>query len=246
MVDAPATLQGSLLPLRIEDVCFDAGGRRIIDAISLEIGAGPRTVILGPNGAGKSVLLRICHGLLAPTAGRVRWNVSQPGNGRRRQAMVFQRPVLLRRSALGNVTYALKLAGVPFGQRGARALEALRKVGLEGVAGRPARVLSGGEQQRLALARVWALHPEVLFLDEPTASLDPGATHEIENIILALHAAGTKIVLVTHNLGQAHRLGDEILFLHQGRLVERAPADRFLKHPASSEAANFLEGELPW
>jgi tungstate transport system ATP-binding protein len=125
-------------------------------------------------------------------------------------------------------------------------MEALRKVGLDALAGHAARVLSGGEQQRLALARVWALQPEVLFLDEPTASLDPGATHEIEQVIAALHAAGTKIVMVTHNLGQAHRLGDEILFLHQGRLVERAPAERFLKQPASPEAAQFLEGELPW
>jgi len=107
-------------------------------------------------------------------------------------------------------------------------------------------VLSGGEQQRLALARVWALHPEVLFLDEPTASLDPGATHEIENVIAALHAAGTKIVMVTHNLGQARRLGDEILFLHQGRLLERTPVELFFKHPSSIEAARFLEGELPW
>jgi tungstate transport system ATP-binding protein len=236
----------SLLPLCLDNVVFEVGQRRIVDGISMRLDAGPRTVILGPNGAGKSVLLRLCHGLLLPTAGRIAWNSPEVAGGPRRQAMVFQRPVLLRRSALGNVTYALKLAGVPFGQRGARALEALRKVGLEGVAGRPARVLSGGEQQRLALARVWALHPEVLFLDEPTASLDPGATHEIEKVILALHAAGTKIVMVTHNLGQAHRLGDEILFLHQGRLVERAPADRFLKHPASSEAAKFLEGELPW
>ena len=236
----------SLLPLCLDNVVFEVGQRRIVDGISMRIDAGPRTVILGPNGAGKSVLLRLCHGLLLPTAGRIAWNSPEVAGGPRRQAMVFQRPVLLRRSALGNVTYALKLVGVPFGQRGARALEALRKVGLEGVAGRPARVLSGGEQQRLALARVWALHPEVLFLDEPTASLDPGATHEIEKVILALHAAGTKIVMVTHNLGQAHRLGDEILFLHQGRLVERAPADRFLKHPASSEAAKFLEGELPW
>jgi tungstate transport system ATP-binding protein len=107
-------------------------------------------------------------------------------------------------------------------------------------------VLSGGEQQRLALARVWALRPEVLFLDEPTANLDPGATHEIEQIISAMHDEGTKIVMVTHNLGQARRLGDEILFMHEGRLVERAPADQFLKHPSSREAASFLEGELPW
>jgi tungstate transport system ATP-binding protein len=192
------------------------------------------------------VLLRLCHGLLEPTGGTITWNSPELQGGPRRQAMVFQRPVLLRRSVLGNVMYALKLAGVPLWQREERAREALSKVGLDVQAGHAARVLSGGEQQRLALARVWALRPEILFLDEPTASLDPGATHEIENVILALHAAGTKIVLVTHNLGQAHRLGDEILFLHQGRLVERAPADRFLKHPVSPEAASFLEGELPW
>ncbi len=125
-------------------------------------------------------------------------------------------------------------------------MEALAKVGLETIGGSSARVLSGGEQQRLALARVWALQPEVLFLDEPTASLDPGATHEVEKVIAALHEAGTKIVMVTHNLGQAHRLGDEILFLHQGRLAERTPAGRFFRRPASSEAAQFLEGELPW
>ena len=236
----------SLLPLSLSDVVFAVGSRRIIDGISLRLDAGPRTVILGPNGAGKSVLLRLCHGLLSPTAGRIVWNAVEPAGGPRRQAMVFQRPVLLRRSALGNVTYALKLAGVAAAQREERAMEALRQVGLEASARHPARVLSGGEQQRLALARVWALHSQTLFLDEPTASLDPGATHEIETVIVALHAAGTKIVMVTHNLGQAHRLGDEILFLHQGRLVERAPGDRFFKHPASPEAAQFLEGELPW
>jgi tungstate transport system ATP-binding protein len=212
----------------------------------MRLDAGPRTVILGPNGAGKSVLLRLCHGLLTPTGGTIAWNAPEIAGGPRRQAMVFQRPVMLRRSALGNVAYALKLSGVSRRERDERAMEALRKVGLEALARHSARELSGGEQQRLALARVWALRPQVLFLDEPTASLDPGATHEIEKVILALHAAGTKIVMVTHNLGQAHRLGDEILFLHQGRLVERAPADRFFKHPASPEAAQFLEGELPW
>jgi tungstate transport system ATP-binding protein len=236
----------SLLPLRLDRIVFEVGPRRIIDGISMRLDAGPRTVILGPNGAGKSVLLRLCHGLLAPTGGSIAWNAPEIAGGPRRQAMVFQRPVMLRRSALGNVTYALKLAGVASGERDERAIEALRRVGLESSAQHSARVLSGGEQQRLALARVWALRPEILFLDEPTASLDPGATHEVEKVILALHTAGTKIVMVTHNLGQAHRMGDEILFLHQGRLVERAPADRFFKHPASPEAAQFLEGELPW
>ncbi len=236
----------SLLPLSLDRVEFEAGSRHIIRGLSAMIAAGNRTVILGPNGAGKSVLLRLCHGLLEPTAGTITWNSPELPGGPRRQAMVFQRPVLLRRTVLGNVMYALKLSGAPLRHREERAREALRRVGLDAQADHAARVLSGGEQQRLALARVWALRPEILFLDEPTASLDPGATHEIEKVILALHAAGTKIVMVTHNLGQAHRLGDEILFLHQGQLVERAPADRFLKHPVSPEAASFLEGELPW
>lgn len=238
--------RASLLPLRLDQVVFDVGGRRVIDGISLVLEAGTRTIIVGPNGAGKSVLLRLCHGLLHPTAGTVRWATPEAPGGPRRQAMVFQRPVLLRRSALANVAYALGLGGVARAARPSRALDALRRVGLERVAQRPARVLSGGEQQRLALARAWSLSPEVLFLDEPTASLDPGATHEIESVIATMHAGGTKIVLVTHNLGQARRLGDEILFVHQGRVAERAPADRFFKQPASREAAQFLEGELPW
>jgi tungstate transport system ATP-binding protein len=236
----------SLLPLELDQVVFEVGDRRIIDSISLRLDAGLRTVIVGPNGAGKSVLLRLCHGLLYPTSGTVRWSSPEPPDGPRRQAMVFQRPVLLRRTAVGNVAYALAIGGVSRAQRLPRALDALRRVGLERLAEHPARVLSGGEQQRLALARAWALSPEVLFLDEPTASLDPGATFEIENAIGAMHAGGTKIVMVTHNLGQARRLGDEILFIHQGRLAERASADRFFRQPESREAAQFLEGELPW
>lgn len=236
----------SLLPLRLDHVTFTAGGRRIIDDLSLTIDAGSRTVIVGPNGAGKSVLLRLCHGLLAPTSGSIAWNAVEPAGAPRRQAMVFQRPVLLRRSALANVSHALGIAGVPTRIRSERAREALAKVGLGRHAAHPARVLSGGEQQRLALARAWALQPEIIFLDEPTASLDPGATHEVENVILAMVAAGTKIVLVTHNFGQARRMGDEILFLHQGRIAERASAQTFFRHPQSVEAARFLEGELPW
>ncbi len=236
----------SLLPLTLDRVCFEAGGRRIIDTISLAIEAGPRTVILGPNGAGKSVLLRLCHGLLAPTSGRIAWSAPERANGARKQAMVFQRPVLLRRSALANVAYGLKIAGVGATQRDARARAALERVGLTHLADRPARVLSGGEQQRLALARAWALNPEVLFLDEPTANLDPGATHEIEAAIQAIHAGGTKIVMVTHNLGQARRIADEIVFLCDGRVAERASAARFFTSPERPESAAFLKGELPW
>ncbi|MEO5701390.1 MAG: ATP-binding cassette domain-containing protein [Casimicrobiaceae bacterium] len=237
--------EASLLPLVLDGLVFERAGRRIVDHLSLVLDAGPRTVILGANGAGKSVLLRLCHGLLQPTAGTVAWNTPEVPGRPRRQAMVFQRPVMLRRSALANVAYALHVAGVDRDACRGRAAEALEHVGLAHLADSPARVLSGGEQQRLALARVWTLRPEVLFLDEPTANLDPGATQEIERVIGAVHAAGTKIVLVTHNLGQARRMGDEILLLDRGRLAERAPASRFFQAPASVEARRFLEGELP-
>jgi tungstate transport system ATP-binding protein len=235
-----------MLPLALEDVCFAAGGRTIIAGVTLEIAAGPRTVILGPNGAGKSVLMRLCHGLLTPSSGRVVWRGSRNGRRPRQQAMVFQRPIVLRRSAIANVTYGLKLAGVSRRERELRGRDVLDAVGLSPVAERPARVLSGGEQQKLALARAWSLGPEVLFLDEPTANLDPGATRELETIVGQIHASGTKIVMTTHNLAQARRLGDEILFINGGRLVERAPVDRFFSQPASAEAAAFIRDELPW
>jgi tungstate transport system ATP-binding protein len=233
-----------MLPLVLDQVSFVVNGRTIIHGISAEITAGPRTVILGPNGAGKSVLMRLCHGLLSPTSGRIAW--TSAANGRGRQAMVFQRPVMLRRSALANIVYGMRLAGVSPKERELRARDVLEAVGLADVADRPARVLSGGEQQRLALARAWALGPEVLFLDEPTANLDPGATREVETLIGQIRAGGTKIVMTTHNLGQAKRLGDEILFLNQGRLVERTPVDRFFTKPASAEADVFIREELPW
>ena len=235
-----------MLPLELHDVTYRAGNAEIIRGISARIEAGPRSVILGPNGAGKSVLMRLCHGLLTPTGGRIVWHGAKNGDVRRRQAMVFQRPVMLRRSALANVMYGLKLAGKSRSECELRAMDVLEVVGLAQHAARPARVLSGGEQQRLALARAWALGPDVLFLDEPTANLDPASAHDIENIINAIHASGTKIVMTTHNLGQARRIGDEILFISNGRLMEHTPIDRFFGEPASAEAAAFIKGELPW
>ena len=232
------------LPIVATGLAYASGGTAILEDIDLTLERGVRTFILGANGSGKSTLLRLLHGLLAPTRGTLQWG--DRGARPLGQAMVFQRPVLLRRSALANIIYALKCSGVPEPTRRVRARAVLSHVGLEAHADHPARVLSGGEQQRLALARAWALDPEVLFLDEPTASLDPGATHEIERIVNAMHATGTKIVMVTHNMGQARRLGDEVVFLHQGELIERAPAERFFRNPATPEAAQFLEGELPW
>ena len=235
-----------VLPLHLEALTFEAGGRRIIDAIDLAIGADGNTVILGANGAGKSVLMRLCHGLLQPTSGRVRWNSAGGSrNGRRRQAMVFQQAVLLRRSALANVRYALTLAGMRNEAAGERAQLALERVGLAGIAHQPARALSGGEQQRLALARAWALEPEVLFLDEPTASLDPGAAQDVEALICSIAAGGTKIIMTTHHLGLAARLAGEVIFLQQGRMIEQTPAAEFFAAPRSKEARAFISGELP-
>ncbi len=237
----------SILPLSVHDLSFAINGTTIIDKLSFELHAGARTIILGANGAGKSILLRLCHGLLAPKSGTISWRGGYPAMVRKRQAMVFQRPVMLRRSAYANLDYALQLTGMARDKRELRIRAAARQGrARHAVAERSARVLSGGEQQRLALARAWALQPEVLFLDEPTASLDPTATRAVEEIIAAIHADGTKIVMTTHNLGQARRLGDEILFLHRGRLVERAPVEAFFNTPATPEAAAFIKGELPW
>jgi tungstate transport system ATP-binding protein len=235
--------EASILPLRAEGLRFAAGGVEIIHGLDLCLAAGAPSLIIGPNGAGKSVLLRLLHGLLAPTAGRVVWSLPEDA-ARRRQAMVFQRPVMLRRSVLANAAYPLRLAGLPDAEEAA--MQALSRVGLAALADRPARRLSGGEQQRLALARAWALQPELLFLDEPTAALDPSATRQVEEIILAIAAAGTKVVMTTHQLGQARRLAGEVLLLLGGAMNARAPADRFFSDPPTPEAAAFLKGDLLW
>jgi tungstate transport system ATP-binding protein len=231
-----------ILPLSVESLRFEAGGKTLVKDISFRLEAGARTIILGPNGAGKSLLLRLCHGLIAPSGGKISW--SGEGDPARAQAMVFQRPVMLRRSALANIIFALAARDVPRLEQVPRAIEALKLAKLGRVADRPARVLSGGEQQRLALARAWATRPEVLFLDEPTASLDPVATRGVEDLIEAIHVAGTKIVMTTHDLGQARRLADEIFFLDRGRLLERTEATYFFKKPSSETARAFLAGEL--
>lgn len=236
----------AVLPLILDDVSYAAGNLKLIDAISLEIAAGPKTVILGPNGSGKSLLLRLCHGLISPTRGSIRWAGGQGREALRRQAMVFQKPVMLRRSVRANVAYGVKLKGVSAAPRRAAVERALARVGLGDLAGRPARVLSGGERQRLALARAWAMEPEVLFLDEPTASLDPGASAAVEAIIEEFHRAGAKVVMATHDLGQARRLADEVVFLDRGRVAERSEAEVFFNGPASEAGAAFLAGRLLW
>ena len=236
--------KSSILPLKVEKLSFEIGGRRLLHGLSFALESHTRSIILGPNGAGKSLILRLCHGLAAPTSGSIRWNGNSPDEARARQAMVFQRPVMLRRSVSANVGYALACRGVPRSERGVLIADALDRTGLSDHARVQARVLSVGQQQRLALARVWVMRPEVLFLDEPTASLDPAATRAVEDIITSIHEAGTKVVLTTQNLGQARRLADEVLFLYDGRLLEQAPADQFFGAPETAEARAFIDGEI--
>ncbi|MCW9044918.1 MAG: phosphate ABC transporter ATP-binding protein [Alphaproteobacteria bacterium] len=236
----------SILPLTLKDVSFQVTDKRLIKDINITLEANKSTIILGPNGAGKSLFLRLCHGLLQPTEGKVQWNTTNDHDPKFFQSMVFQRPVMLRRSAGANIEYALKLHDIPKEQREPIARDALKRMGLGRFYGHPARVLSFGEQQRLAIARAWALNPQVLFLDEPSASLDPAATHSIESAIEAIRDSGTKIIMTTHDLGQAKRLADEVLFLHRGRLLEYAPAKEFFDQPKNDLAQAFLKGELLW
>jgi tungstate transport system ATP-binding protein len=226
----------------LEDVRLVAGGRALLDGLSFELRPGGITALMGPNGAGKSLTLRILAGLLRPTSGIVRFTGGQPTP--RELALVFQKPVLLRRSVRANLDHALATYGVPRGERGDRIAALLRTTALDDFGPRPARRLSGGEQQRLAMARALAADPRFLLLDEPTASLDPQSTAAIETLIRQVADDGVKVVLVTHDRDQAARLAGDVVFLNRGRLVEAAPARRFLEAPSSAEARAYVRGDL--
>ena len=231
------------LPLVLDDVSLQARATTILDRLSLTITPGAPTLIVGPNGAGKTSLLRLCMGLASPSIGRVTWG-GRADCAPLRRAILFQRPVMLRRTAAANVAYALAQAGTPRSQRAQRVTGLLDRVGLSDLAQRPARRLSGGEQQRLALARALARDPEVLLLDEPTANLDPAATRSVEEIVLMAAQSGIKIVMASHDLGQVRRLAGDVIFLVRGELCEQGEAADFLDHPTTPEAAAFLRGDL--
>jgi tungstate transport system ATP-binding protein len=231
------------IPIRFEQVRLLVRGVTILDNVSITLAAGATTVLIGPNGAGKSTLLRLAMGLARPTGGRITWGGRSDVPPQRR-AIVFQRPTMLRRSAAANVSYALAAAGCARVTRPEQVADLLGLVGLRDLARRPARRLSGGEQQRLALARALAKDPDVLFLDEPTASLDPAATKAIEDLIRTIAARGIKLVMATHDLGEARRLATEIVLMHRGRIVEHTDAAQFFSAPQTAEAAMFTAGEL--
>jgi tungstate transport system ATP-binding protein len=234
----------STLPLVVENLSYHIDGKALLDSVTMTLPKSGISAVIGPNGAGKSLLLRLCHGLLRPTGGTIRWQQAPEDSRKKRHGMVFQRPVMLRRSAKDNILHALVAIGAPDPKE--RAEVTLQKFGLDALAERPARLLSGGEQQRLAIARAWALEPELLLLDEPTSQLDPGATRQIEDMIQTLAAEGMTILMATHDLGQAQRLSRRVLFLNRGRLVEDAPTAQFFSAPETAEARHFIAGELLW
>ena len=233
-----------MFPLQVSGLRFAPEGRTVLDGLDLALSGEGISVILGPNGAGKTLLLRLLAGLLPPDAGTMLWGAAAQPDGR--LAMVFQHPMLLRMSVFTNVEFALRPQTMSTSERRQRTSEVLERVGLAHRARDCARLLSGGERQRLALARAWAMQPRLLLLDEPTASLDPSATEAVERIIREIRTEGAKVLMTTHNLGQATRLADDIIFLAEGRVQEHAAAQRFFAHPQSPAARAFLQGELPW
>ena len=236
------TANHPLFPAETRSLVFEAGGKRLIDDINLKLEHGSVTVIMGANGAGKSLLLRLLHGLIEPTLGEVLWGGREMCEDiRKRQAMVFQQPIMLRRSVAANIDFALKLRG---SVKKERVAELLKMAGLDRFADQPARSLSGGEQQRLALVRALATEPDVLLLDEPTASLDPSSISAIESLVRLACEDGAKIIFVTHAFGQAKRLADDVIFLHKGRLTEQGAAKAFFDAPKTQEAQDYLDGRL--
>ena len=236
-----------ILPLVLHGAGLSMGGKRVLKDIDCQLGARPhKTFVIGPNGAGKSLFLKLCHGLVQAEEGSVNWRGGAGEDAHLAQAMVFQRPVMLRRTALGNIDYALRLRGIAGAERRDRIEILLKRTGLGRLAKVSARALSFGEQQRLALARALAFSPRVLFLDEPTASLDPAAAHLVEDMIEAAAVDGTKVIMSTHDLGQAKRMADEVIFLHRGRIKEFRTASDFFAAPNNDLARDFLEGKPLW
>jgi tungstate transport system ATP-binding protein len=240
-----AAVANPLLPLQVQGLRLELGGQPVLRGLDFTLAGDGISVMLGPNGAGKSVLQRVLLGLRSADAGRVDWNGRSPQQAASALGLVLQKPVMLRRSVRANIAFALARAGVPRRERPAAIATALAQGGLTALADRPAPKLSGGEVQRLAIVRAWVQRPRVLFLDEPCASLDPRSTLRVEQLIGEICAAGTRVVLTTHDLGQARRLAHEVLFLADGRLCEQRPATDFFERPASAEAAAYLEGRLP-
>jgi len=231
-----------LLPITVDKLMLHAGRKTLLDSISVHITQPGITAIMGPNGAGKSLFIRCLHGLSQPDSGQIRFAGQAIRNSHRlRQSLIFQRPVLLRRTVRQNLEFVHALRPA----QNYRDIEtALETVGLSGLAEQPAKQLSGGEQQRLALARALMTCPDILFLDEACANLDPASAAQIEALLLEARKKGQKIILVTHDIAQARRLADDLIFLHQGQLCEHSLAKDFFARPKSAAARAYLDGQI--
>ena len=232
-----------ILPLSIENASVRKHGKHIIGPIDIDISEDGFTIIMGPNGSGKTTLLRLLHGLERARGGKINWNTDLE-TARLKQSYVFQTPILLRRTALENIMYPLLLRGIAKEEANQEAKQWIARIKLEASANLNAKLLSGGEKQKLALARALATKPQLLFLDEPTANLDGTATKEIESLLQEVRKSGTRIIMTTHDLGQAKRLAEDVVFLYHGNIHERGEAKTFFKTPETKEAKIFTAGEI--
>lgn len=245
MADRQAAVQSAVSSIDGETLQIQRGGRMLLDLPSISLGQAACSAIVGPNGAGKSLLIRTLCGLMTADSGRVLWAGSAPDATRRHQVgLLLQRPVLLRRSALQNVVYALRLTGMTAQESKRLAICALQDAGLEMIMEVPAQRLSGGEQQRVALARALALKPDMLFLDEATANVDPASTLVIEQQLSVAMQSGLRLVMVSHDVGQVRRLAQEVVLMHNGRIVEQSPCEVFFNQTNNPVSRRWLAGEL--
>jgi len=233
----------SILPLNLANVAVEKSGKMILGPASWTLSSSGCTIVMGPNGAGKTTLLRLMHGLQKPTVGTVTWQTSFK-TASDKQSFIFQTPVVMRRSVLENLIFPLRVRGIPKSAAIEEASIWLKAVGLESFEHKPASVLSGGEKQKLAVARALIIKPDVLFLDEPTTNLDGASTQAIENLIQTAISGGTRIVMATHDMGQARRLASEVVFLLRGKIHEFTDGELFFIEPKTPEAKSFLQGDI--
>ncbi len=231
------------LPLQLEKVCYEVNGITLIRDIDLKICSTGTTIILGHNGAGKSLLLKLLHGVILPSSGTIKWNNHTPSPNQFWRTFLLQKPTFFQQSVLYNIEFVLRVAGIPAKQHKSRSLHALETCGLTNFVSRNTHSLSGGELQKLSLARAWVLEPSIVLLDEPTVALDPPSVQGFEDIIQQFKQSGTKVIMTTHDLAQAKRLADEIVFIDSGKVIEQSSADIFFLQPQSSQAQNFIRGQ---
>ncbi len=232
------------LPLTIKNLEYRHHRSTLIKQINLHVDSNGNSIILGHNGAGKSLLLKLLHGVINPTSGKIEWNGSIPASNQYWRTLLLQKPTFFQRSVQYNLEFVLHVAGMPVAQRKDLLQQALDICGLTDLAEHNANSLSGGQQQRLSLARAWVLQPDVLLLDEPTVALDPPASQVFENILYQFKQSHTKVLMTTHDLAQAKRLADEIIFMDKGEVLEQRDATEFFSAPDSVAAQNFLQGKL--